>query len=565
MEKRLFITNLCIGGSLLIALVIACFTSFYYKGSTYSDKQDAMKGWYYLDENGNPTDREADLLNLEYDENDHASIGRLLTSDGLMGGDLCFISTNVVFDIYMDDELLFDFHPEMRWYTGLSYGNIVHEVTAPFFEGDAFMRIEAVSIGDGMWAGFSRAYFQGTAEYLKDILAENLYKLVLSIICFIVGLMLVIFALIFEFRSKNRLESVAVGVVAMILSFWTNSGTFMLELLMPDKGIIRMLDYMVLIFLPIPGLLIVCCVTKSERSRLMRITEILVAVNFLHTVCLVWTGICDYHEVLSFTHFNFLLAVCFAIYLIVRAYRRHTVKERSQTVVLFTYMILVMSGVVDLIFYYTAGSHDMARFSRVGLLIFIVVLSTYEVGQLIALGQKVYESDLMKRLAHEDGLTKLENRLAFTELESELAMRNEGLLLIVQFDINFLKKVNDTYGHQEGDRIIKGGAEVIGESFLEYGRVFRTGGDEFIAVLEGKSSEQLKKTYLSCEKKLNTYIAEFNEREQLPLPLSVAYGMAEYVCSAGNPEEAEKLADQRMYEHKKALKEKGITNEAVKC
>ena len=554
MEKRHFITSLFIAGFIVIALILACFTTFDFKGSSYSDRTDAMGGWYYLDANGNLTDREVGLENLEYDENGRAHIGRMITSEGLQGGDLCCISTNAAFDVYLDGEKLYDFHPVMRFYMGTSYGNAVHEITAPYFVGDAFMRIDVEKMGVGMWAGFSRAFFQGTSDYLKDMLAENLYKLVLAIICFIIGVMLVIFALIFEFRSKNRLESVVVGVVSMILAFWTNSGTFMLELLIPDKGIIRMLDYFALIFLPVPGLLIVGCVTKSEGSVLIRIIEILAALNFAVTIALVWSGFCDYHDVLYFTHFNFILAVIFAIVLIGRAYMRHAVREKSQTVVLFTYMFLVMTGIFDLVLYYVAQSTDMARFSRIGLLIFIAVLANYEVGQLIEMGQKVYESDMMKKLAHEDGLTKLENRLAFNEYEGELTGKKDGFCVFVQFDINYLKKVNDNYGHLEGDRIIIGGATVIRDSFGEVGRVFRTGGDEFMVVIEGRSRDQVVKTYASCEEHLKKCIANLNDREKLPVPLSLAYGMAEYDCSAGDPEEQERLADERMYRHKKEVK-----------
>ena len=561
MERRLFITCLAIGAFLTIALVVACFLEFKYEGAVYEDKQEAAKGWYYLDENGNITDREADLEHLEYEDNERASVGRMISSEGLYGGDLCFISTNVFFDVYLDNQKIYDFHPIVRFYSGLAYGNVIHEVVSPYFYGEAFLRIDVEAKRNGMWAGFDRVYFQGTADYLKELLSENLYKLVLAVICFIVGAMLVIFALVFEFRSKKRLESVAVGVVSMILAFWTNSGTFMLELLIPDKGVIRMLNYFALIFLPVPGLLIVCCVTKSEGSILMRITEILAALDLLVTIALVWTGVCDYHTVLYFTHFNFVLAVIFAIALIGRAYMHHAVKERGQTVVLFTYMGLVMTGIVDLILYYATDSTDMARFSRVGLLVFIVVLSIYEVGELIEIGQKVYESDLMKKLAHEDGLTKLENRLAFTEYERELNMRNEGFVIFVQFDINFLKKVNDNYGHSEGDRIISGGAAVIKESFGEHGRVFRTGGDEFIVVIEGKSMEQAVKCFHSCEEEFQQCLADFNERENLPVPLSIAYGMAEYDCSSGNSEERQKLADERMYIHKKAIKQ-AMANQA---
>ena len=161
---------------------------------------------------------------------------------------------------------------------------------------------------------------------------------------------------------------------------------------------------------------------------------------------------------------------------------------------------------------------------------------------------------IMNRLAHEHGLTGLENRLAFTEYERELAMRSDGLALIIQLDINFLKKVNDNYGHAEGDRMIKGAAGVIRDSFGTRGRVFRTGGDEFIAVMEGNDRDELQSLYEKEEKHLQEEIESFNGKENPIVPLSIAYGMAEYECGSGNPEQKERIADERMYEHKKMIK-----------
>ena len=50
-------------------------------------------------------------------------------------------------------------------------------------------------------------------------------------------------------------------------------------------------------------------------------------------------------------------------------------------------------------------------------------------------------------------------------------------------DINGLKEVNDTFGHEAGDQLIIGAANCIERAFGDYGKVFRTGGDEFIVLL----------------------------------------------------------------------------------
>ena len=554
MSRPLLINNLIIGGLILILTLLGFVFKFNYQGSVYNDRQDANDGWYYVDDSGRITDREASLDSLEYGEDGEVSVARVLHSDGLSGGDLCFISTNVTFEVYMNDEKVYDFNPEMRVYTGTNYGNVVHYINSPYFDGDVTMRIDAKDMGHGMNPQFIKTYFQSSAQYLNDLMRNNLWKLVLSMLVFVVGLLLVVQAIFFEFRPLNKLEAVSIGVFAMVLAIWTTSGTYMLEVFSSDLGMVRLVNYLSLVFVPLPGLTLVLCATRAERIRSVQIIEFLVLINIICHFIALGFRLDDYHNILYLTHATFLLAVIFAIYHIIYAFSRKKIVETNQIVVLGTFMLVVVAGIVDLIFYYVGGREDMAVFSRIGLLIFICVLSMYELGQLIEISRKSYESEYMKRLAHEDGLTMLGNRLAFTECERELAMRTEGLFLIVEFDINFLKKVNDSYGHTEGDRIIKAGANAIRETFGKYGRIFRTGGDEFIAVIEGQSFEQLSRDYESTKLRFAEMIDRFNREEEPPVPLSIAYGMAEYDCSTGNPEAQERLADERMYEHKKKIK-----------
>ncbi len=54
---------------------------------------------------------------------------------------------------------------------------------------------------------------------------------------------------------------------------------------------------------------------------------------------------------------------------------------------------------------------------------------------------------------------------------------------------------------------------------------------------------------------MNQQIREHNSKDLSPVPLQIAYGMSVYHCSKGNLEEQEQLADSRMYEHKKQLKQ----------
>jgi len=554
MKKTLLIMNLIAGGMVLVFSVLALFMPFGFVGSTEQDITDARYGWYYVDASGNVTAKEADLHELEFNDDGTVTVSRTIVAGGLAGGDLCFISTNITFKVYMNGKLIYDFTPDLKRYMGASYGNLAHEVNMPYFDGDAEIRITAEKMGKDMWFGFENAVFQNSAAYFKAFIKENLWKLVFSFVTFLIGLFLVVLALFFEFRTRNKIEAVSIGVIAIILAVWSNSGTYMLETFSSDLGMVRMVNYGSLILLPLPGISLVLCVTRELESKTLKLIEILVGLNLLTHITVIGFRLADYHDILLFTHFNFILAAVLGIFHVVRAFMRHRIDESNQIVVLGTFGVVMFAGIVDLISYYIGGGMDMARFTRIGLLIFIGVLTIYEVGQLVEISRKSFEADMMKRLAHQDGLTGLENRLSFNEFEAELKEKKEGFCILVQLDINDLKKMNDNYGHVEGDRGIRAAAAVISESFKEPSRVFRTGGDEFIAVMKGTDRKKLLKEYENNEKKLQQAIETYNENEQPPVPLSLAYGMAECDCTADDPEEKGKLADERMYAHKKLLK-----------
>ena len=115
-------------------------------------------------------------------------------------------------------------------------------------------------------------------------------------------------------------------------------------------------------------------------------------------------------------------------------------------------------------------------------------------------------------------------------------------------DLNLLKKTNDTYGHECGDILLREASRYICRVFAN-SPVFRTGGDEFVAVLYTED-------YRSRESLLQQFESGMNYPvEGIPgMVLSIAFGMAEH--SAENPdyESVFELADERMYKKKTEMK-----------
>lgn len=155
-----------------------------------------------------------------------------------------------------------------------------------------------------------------------------------------------------------------------------------------------------------------------------------------------------------------------------------------------------------------------------------------------------------QRLAHTDPLTGIKNKLAYLEKERELDARIEsgeidGMAIAI-FDLNNLKEINDTMGHDVGDQAIEEGCRMICRHF-QHSPVFRIGGDEFAAILEGNdfnAREELMETF-------NRMIDDQKRNDGVV----VAAGISDYCCGQdASIKDVFDRADQHMYARKKELK-----------
>lgn len=157
----------------------------------------------------------------------------------------------------------------------------------------------------------------------------------------------------------------------------------------------------------------------------------------------------------------------------------------------------------------------------------------------------------LDRVAKVDPLTKALNKRAFA-LERHRLEESEEPYSIVMIDMNNLKAVNDTYGHDKGDVSIKTLFAVIRRTF-RHSHVYRVGGDEFIALLE--HDDYLERETLLVS--LNSVFQKNQESTALPpwRRVTAAVGYADFVPGSGETVDALlKRADMAMYERKKAMK-----------
>ena len=164
---------------------------------------------------------------------------------------------------------------------------------------------------------------------------------------------------------------------------------------------------------------------------------------------------------------------------------------------------------------------------------------------------KNQESQRIRYLATHDGMTGLYNK-AFLEAEIErLNLGRSYPVSIIMIDANNLKTINDTFGHQAGDQMLKNIGAILRESFRTEDILARIGGDEFAVVLPLTNIDESKKII----SRFSEDVQKFNLTDSF-IKVDVAIG-----CATSNEKEdlkaVIKRADEEMYQDKALQKERG--------
>lgn len=411
-------------------------------------------------------------------------------------------------------------------------------------ENNAFDGQQPVIISDGR-------------KFVSKDIAGKRFNLAISMFLMVFGVIIMILSMLMLKSSVNFIQTFCIAMFSFLVGCWTLCNMDLIEYFSSDLLVKTYMEYMTFYVLPLPF-------TYYFRDRLeekgfpkwlkiyfkvLIIAEIAFAA-FAYTMQ--FFNIMHLPSFLSVAHILMILALLFIVFINIWARKN---SQDSINSVMVGFAIAVILTVIELVRFninkYFLGFSKNEYSSTTCFAVLIIVIS-----MLVDYGKKISQTlyriaqqQLFKQMAYMDELTGLANRRKCEEYMKELETHTEKYCILC-FDLNLLKKINDTYGHEKGDELIKRFADVLREVYSLYGITARIGGDEFVAILNNVSVQETEKLISDM-----LILIETKNKEDDILKLSTAYGyaMSDEVADS-NPHIIYKLADDRMYEYKKKSK-----------
>lgn len=399
-------------------------------------------------------------------------------------------------------------------------------------------------------------FFFGTYQEIEHrILTDHLAELTLSGLIALAGIVMLLYGLFVVKKGQDAEIIMQFAIFATMLGIWTVGETQILDWIFPGSIVLVFLSHLMLMSMSIPFVLFLRNMYHNAENKLWSLCCYINCAVIIVRTALQIMGMYDLRETLFLTHIYLLLFVAVIVAMTIHEIVTNKLTVQIKVNILGV-MIILVSTLLELALY--LFSNKNTPFGSAGFLIYIALMGIVNVRRSRRLMQQARESELYRKLAFTDELTGLSNRMALKEdlkkrIIQDKATGKERILptAVFMFDLNDLKKCNDTYGHDYGDMYIKMAADALKKIFLQEGKCYRIGGDEFCAWTP----------YISLDKiniklqKLEQDVQEMNNKGFV-VSVSIAVGYAVYRDDkdGGGLYSTMKRADAMMYEKKKAHK-----------
>lgn len=391
---------------------------------------------------------------------------------------------------------------------------------------------------------------------LDIVLAEmksSLFSIFLSVGILISGVYLALYAAAISKNGGSNFSMFYLGIFAMLIAIWFLVNIPIIHFIIAHGIILTYISYLLLAAIAVPFILFEKQIMHKKFRIPLNCVCILIMAVQLACVLMQIFNIYNMKESLILVHIA--LGVFILIFVLTAAINIKItgVKNISRVnLVNIVCAVLAAAGVaIDMARYYSDPNGGKEYlFTKIALLIYILSLAYNTIKETEQIMEKAKEAERFEMLAYMDELTGVCNRTAYNKLVEETDIEKYSYTVFM-FDLNNLKKCNDTLGHHYGDEYIRSSARFIKEAFQHLGTCYRIGGDEFCIIAQNAEESHIGNAY----EKLNEKIQQYNKDHKI-LNINIACGHAKYEKDKDkNLEDTRERADKLMYENKIKMKQ----------
>ena len=436
-------------------------------------------------------------------------------------------------------------------------------VPLPMNYSDKKLRIELTATEYMSFSGLGPFYFGNEQDLFNSFMEKRRLPFLIGNFLCIFGLFQLLWIPCILLAGSKNITPIFSALITVALGLYILSFYNIFDLFTDFQTVNTLLEYISLYLLPyaIAGFF----ASSAEKSRKLYGTFALINLAFILIVLLI-----HLFNVIHITQFSPLLyaiavieTVPFIITVIKHPRKRrkldaNVLEETADKFLSYGFIIFALCGFINQMqFFYARFISGKESYVSIAFIIFgSIVFSTFLVLHYFLHSVCTLRAEATRQslsyVAYSDPLTHLANRTKCEQTLQQLGVEKKPFILI-SFDLDNLKKVNDMFGHTEGDRMITTFAATLQKCFTTAMLIGRMGGDEFIVILADTPDTAINDLLLE----LSTTLEHMNQTEtHFKYNVSFGYAKSSETQYGQRAHDIYMLADKRMYDMKRARHKK---------
>lgn len=463
--------------------------------------------------------------------------------------DITFYSVHQDVDIYIDDQIVYSVKSNTDNLFAKTPGNLWISIRLFSKDIGKQIRIEFTPVYKSAVGEIPKIYIGNAIEIIIHQFKNSIFTAVIAFATFILGAYFMIWVVYNKANSYIDRSLFYLASFALFIGLWKLFDLDIMSLLLDNSILVSFMPLLSLVLVIVPFTLFLGELFTADNKWKYNILCVLSLIYGFAVVVLQVLGIYDLREGLLINHILMgmliVIGISGSIIEIKNTGWSKTIKLNSMCIV-----ICFIGTIADLSIYYTSSDETVSCFGIMGFLVYITILGFANIKENKRLMEEGKKAEKYQDIAYHDSLTKMYTRSAFQEFTDPADFNPEGAIMIM-CDLNNLKKCNDTYGHEAGDRYLIESSKLILKVFEGRGKCFRMGGDEFAVIVMGSNLEQCKIFVEELRREQEKYRTEYPNE----YPIWIACGYAKFDKNLDKDfNETLRRADKFMYADKFNIK-----------